>query len=305
MKCYIAQDLLPGYIDGVTSEQTNRELEEHLQECMYCADVHAKMVAALPKQVLVYEAAMEQTGSQKRVDSKDDGGKSKKNKKQSSEYSKNPKSRNQTEENQNQVKYLKKCHNTVKRAIIVSMVCILLLFTGIAGIVMLWMKDNSEIVKDISQYEYVLGKEGKYKEHFNRYNDIFPDQLPASAVVNEFEYNYYNPWDPCYTGILVYSCDEKDYENEYERLTSLKSTDLLPYGATGFPYELCAMYSHFYYGIIYVMTDPDTHTFIYVEIQFCNFYTDTDYNKIIDAKYLPYDFDALKDNPMYKKKHPQ
>ena len=65
------------------------------------------------------------------------------------------------------------------------------------------------------------------------------------------------------------------------------------------------MYSHFYYAIIYAMTEPDTHTFIYVEIQFCNFYTDTDYNKIIDAKYLPYDFDALKDNPMYKKKHPQ
>lgn len=301
MKCYIAQDLLPGYIDGITSECTNRDLEEHLHGCTACAKIHAEMVAALPKQVLLYENAMKQTGSVHIVNSANNDANGINNRGQEK---RNQESLNQITENQKQVKYLKKCHNTVRRAMIISLTCVLLLFLGIGGIIMLWMKDNWEIVRDSSQYEYVLGENGKYKEHFNRYNDIFPDQLPGSAVVNEFEYNYYNPWDPCYTGILVYSCSENDYEKEYKRLTSLKSTEMMPYGATGFPYELCAMYSHFSYGIIYAMTDPDTNTFIYVEIQFCNYYTDTDYTKIIDAKYLPYNFDALKGNALFKKKSP-
>ncbi len=36
MKCEIIRDLLPGYIDGLTSETSNAAIEEHLKECEEC-----------------------------------------------------------------------------------------------------------------------------------------------------------------------------------------------------------------------------------------------------------------------------
>ena len=39
MKCYIVKDLLPGYIDGLTCEETNAEIREHLKGCQDCRRV--------------------------------------------------------------------------------------------------------------------------------------------------------------------------------------------------------------------------------------------------------------------------
>lgn len=36
MKCDMIRDLLPGYIDGLTCETSNRAIEEHLRECGEC-----------------------------------------------------------------------------------------------------------------------------------------------------------------------------------------------------------------------------------------------------------------------------
>lgn len=36
MQCYVAEDLLPEYVEGLCSEQTGRELEAHLQDCESC-----------------------------------------------------------------------------------------------------------------------------------------------------------------------------------------------------------------------------------------------------------------------------
>lgn len=36
MKCEIIRDLFPSYIDKLTSEESNREIEEHLSECGEC-----------------------------------------------------------------------------------------------------------------------------------------------------------------------------------------------------------------------------------------------------------------------------
>ncbi len=33
MKCNIVKDLLPAYIDGLTSKDTNKEIEDHLKDC--------------------------------------------------------------------------------------------------------------------------------------------------------------------------------------------------------------------------------------------------------------------------------
>lgn len=36
MKCEIIRDLLPSYLDGLTSEESNQAVEEHLKECEAC-----------------------------------------------------------------------------------------------------------------------------------------------------------------------------------------------------------------------------------------------------------------------------
>ncbi|GAA0720011.1 hypothetical protein GCM10008905_08750 [Clostridium malenominatum] len=51
------------------------------------------------------------------------------------------------------------------------------------------------------------------------------------------------------------------------------------------------------------MTDKENNRLIYAEISFCDYFTDIDYEKIIDKKYLPINFDAKKGNSTQKKKH--
>ena len=45
MKCCIATDLLPGYIDGLTSPETNEEIEKHLESCDACNTIYRQMTA--------------------------------------------------------------------------------------------------------------------------------------------------------------------------------------------------------------------------------------------------------------------
>ena len=46
MKCEIIQDLLPSYIDGLTSEVSNQEIEVHLKECTECRRYLEEMKSA-------------------------------------------------------------------------------------------------------------------------------------------------------------------------------------------------------------------------------------------------------------------
>ena len=41
--CEIIQDLLPSYIDELTSDVTNREVEAHMMECEQCKNVLEQM----------------------------------------------------------------------------------------------------------------------------------------------------------------------------------------------------------------------------------------------------------------------
>ena len=45
MKCNIIKDLLPAYIDGLTSKETNKEIEKHLNECNTCRGIYEQMTA--------------------------------------------------------------------------------------------------------------------------------------------------------------------------------------------------------------------------------------------------------------------
>lgn len=47
MKCCIVKDLLPGYIDGLNSEETDAEVRMHLEGCGACRAVYEQMMAEL------------------------------------------------------------------------------------------------------------------------------------------------------------------------------------------------------------------------------------------------------------------
>jgi F0F1-type ATP synthase assembly protein I len=43
LKCYIVEDLLPGYTDGLLSKETTAKLELHLKTCENCRSAYEKM----------------------------------------------------------------------------------------------------------------------------------------------------------------------------------------------------------------------------------------------------------------------
>ena len=45
--CKVVQDLLPNYIEKLTSEETNKFIEEHLQECPECKAMLESMKAEI------------------------------------------------------------------------------------------------------------------------------------------------------------------------------------------------------------------------------------------------------------------
>lgn len=51
MKCCIVKDLLPNYIDGLTSKETNTEIEKHLAECVECHIIYEQMKAELSEEI--------------------------------------------------------------------------------------------------------------------------------------------------------------------------------------------------------------------------------------------------------------
>ncbi len=49
LPCHIAQDLMPSFVDGLTSPETNRAMEAHLDRCPLCAAQHRRMVSGVPE----------------------------------------------------------------------------------------------------------------------------------------------------------------------------------------------------------------------------------------------------------------
>ena len=47
-KCYLIRDLLPSYIDELTGEETNKEIENHLNECPECKKAYESMKGDIP-----------------------------------------------------------------------------------------------------------------------------------------------------------------------------------------------------------------------------------------------------------------
>jgi hypothetical protein len=47
LTCNVVKDLLPNYVDGLVSEQTEREITEHLAQCVDCQTVYKQMEAPI------------------------------------------------------------------------------------------------------------------------------------------------------------------------------------------------------------------------------------------------------------------
>lgn len=54
MKCEIIKDLLPSYIDGLTSSASNHEIEEHLKNCPQCKEIFEQMKAEVKVENIEY-----------------------------------------------------------------------------------------------------------------------------------------------------------------------------------------------------------------------------------------------------------
>lgn len=181
----------------------------------------------------------------------------------------------------------------MKKILLTLLIVIITTIVGI-GLIFLILVEK-EKTTNISDYNKYFGNDRKHK------NDIFPKTIPSSTQIEDFCYYYYNPFDPNYVSYLIYTCSDEDYIKESERLSKITSSkDYLIYSSTGFSYPICAVYADSYSGYIYALTDKENKKFIYVEIKFCDYISDIDYEKIIDKKYLPINFDANKGNATRK-----
>ena len=65
MKCEIVKDLLPLYMDKLTSRESNLEIEAHLQKCQSCRDYYQEMQGDLPQ--MLPKAQVDETALIKKV----------------------------------------------------------------------------------------------------------------------------------------------------------------------------------------------------------------------------------------------
>lgn len=177
---------------------------------------------------------------------------------------------------------------------------------GICKLAYMAFGGNSPIEEymDITDYNKYMGKNAieDFRSKFGMDESIFPQKITDDMNVLDYRMVYYNPWDAQYLSYLTVSYTEESYLQEVNRLEQYDSTEYLGYyGVTGFDnkYELLAMYADSYYGFVYALTDG-TNEITYVEIIFCNYFMDIDYEKYIDVQYLPDGFDATLNNAYRK-----
>ncbi len=275
LECDIVKDLLPLYVEHLTSQTSSAAVEEHLETCETCKNAYLEMKAPTPPV----------------------------------QYSREP-----AESFSNYVKKKKRILG-LKTASITALVVLAVLFVAsrffaVGGAIYLLALDSAKAQvqedTDVSHYLWYMGDSAK-KEYVNKWGmdeTIFPETITNEMDVTDYKMVYYNPWDKQFLSYLAVNYDEESYEKEVKRLKDYASTDYLGnYGADGFSdgYTLLAMESDPYYGFVYALSNQNRQI-VYVELIFCNYFMDLDYETLIPAKYLPIGFDATVDNPYRKQK---
>ena len=144
----------------------------------------------------------------------------------------------------------------------------------------------------------------EYADKWGMDESIFPESITDNMDVLDYKMVYYNPWDAQYLSYLVVEYDDKSYEEEIQRLEKYDSKEYKGYfGTRGFrdKYRLLAIEVDPDHGLIYAL-EEENNQIIYVELIFCNYFYDIDYQDEIDIQYLPIGFDATPDNEYRQKR---
>lgn len=261
--CEIIKDLLPLYAEHMTSEKSNEMIEEHLNECEECRKQFDDTLYDKP----------------------------------SVSFS------NQTDAVFTQYVQESKKKNKKKTVIIVIVAVVLSIAVELAVplgfLALLFIFDTGAEIEtntDISRYEDYIGKNAvePHNHKWDMDESIFPEHLTKEMTVEDYQTVYYNPWDAQWLSYLVVDYPEEEYKKELKRLHDYKSTTYKGfYGAKGFDskYDLAAMYADSYNGFVYAL-DAHEGRIIYVELIFCNYQFDFDYEEMIPKDYLPVGFYA-------------
>ena len=193
---------------------------------------------------------------------------------------------------------MKKQKNILKVVSIIISVIAINLAIIICLLAMLGKYNKYEITTDKSKYQEVIGvnAETKYRDKWGMSEEIFPEDINGLNVL-DFKMVYFNPFDKQYLSYLVVDYTENEYKKEVERLNNYGIEEYIGYyGVTGFTnYKLLAMESDSYQGFVYAITDEKSKI-IYVEIIFCNYFMDINYEEQIPNDYLPDGFNAKVNN---------
>lgn len=262
-ECGIVKDLLPLYAERITSEASNKAVEEHLKECEQCSKVYQEM--KMPELQIQYD-------------------------------------RTPAESFHKYIKK-KKWGLGITVAVITTVIVLFVVFIRLVlmGSLISFLALDSMSAPiyedtDISHYLWYMG-DGAREEYVQKWGmneGIFPKEISDEMNVTDYKMVYYNPWDAQYLSYLVVEYDDRFYESEIKRLNEYDSTEYLGYFcAEGFAeeYTLLAMEADPSYGLIYALAG-ENNQIIYVELIFCNYFYDLDYKNMISEQYLPIGFDA-------------
>ena len=280
--CDVIRDLLPLYVDEVCSEKSSEIVREHLLECDDCRSYYEELTEPM------------------KCDEMD----KKQQYKELQEAS--------LMKLQHRWKKTKRMLVVIGLAIGGVLVYFLIRYvlpflTAIGLLLGASLLEKPKVVKDISAYTDCIGLQSDedYGIHREGQFGIFPENIPKDSEVIDFQYVYYNPFDPQYVAYLTVKYDSGDYRKELERLAKKELERYKGYySVTGEPdgYDLVAMDADDYQGFCYAMVpETEDQTITYVGIVFCNYFLDLDINEYIPDQYLLKDFNATIDNP-YKKK---
>ncbi len=272
--CDVIRDLLPLYAEDMVSIKSRELIETHFETCEDCRTRYQTMSDPAPKAEFTMEPA------------------------------------------ESFQKYVKKSkRRLVWRVALVTAIIVAALFIvrliAIGGLVAFLMLDSAlapiEVDTDVNNYSLYIGENAKseYRDKWGMDESIFPAAVTEDMDVKEYKMVYYNPWDAQYLSYLTVEYDDTAYAAELERLQNYTLTDYLGiYSVTGFSEEapLLAMYADDYQGFVYAIATPGTERSVtYVEIIFCNYFMDLDYEEYMPAEYFPEGFDATMNNPYEEK----
>ena len=160
----------------------------------------------------------------------------------------------------------------------------------------------------VSKYADFYGVNGSFIE--NNKESIFPKEISEESTVKKFCARKFSFIDDSYLGYLVIQYDNDKFLEEKNRLLLIDSSIGYEgyYGIQSFKKELCAI-DIGSYGLVYALSNDNLKEISYVQISFCNNFSDIFYKLIINSNDLPVGFDAslfnhtriraLKGDPFY------